>query len=244
LYRKDENRGELFENSLELHLVTRKLRWGTWYTNYALTVSQERQKYQHKFEDDFGEESLEERETKIFSTTHSFRTGLRGRGPGKRLTRAQWNVEGELFYSRARIERTVPFEDEEGVIEERTEEFMREISRYSATGDLTYPFGWATFFFSTGIALGESNSRNFTRYYYEERLDYPVMRNLRLSFRWKELWENFEDGLDHKVREYDLFTEYRLGKIIFNLEARILRATTEGRERYVRTIFLKLRRFI
>lgn len=246
-YRKDESKGYLFENNVQLNLITRKMRLGIWYTNYALTLLNEKYKYKQKAEDEFGfEETIEERETKIDSITHSFRTGIKGRGVGQRLTRMQWNIEAEIFFSRATIERTKRDTEEDFSFDEQaqTEIIKRETSRYSISGDISYPVGWATIIFSTGYSIGESNSRSRRRFFYEERIQYPIMKNLSLSVLWKELWERIEDGSDEKIREYALAAEYRLGKIICSLEGRILSGKSDDRERYTRRAFLRLRRLI
>ena len=53
LLRKDDLRGELIENNLELNLVTKNVSWGTIYSNYSLTVSKEKVKYRSATTDEF-----------------------------------------------------------------------------------------------------------------------------------------------------------------------------------------------
>ena len=45
LVRKDDLRGELLEHNLLLDIITKKLRFGTVYSNYSLTISKEESKY-------------------------------------------------------------------------------------------------------------------------------------------------------------------------------------------------------
>lgn len=247
LLRKDELRGELLENNLELNLVTKNVSWGTVYSNYSLTVSNEKARFRQASTDEFAEdEEPVIKETKIDSIIHLLRAGLRGRAPGKRLSRAVWNIEAIVFLSDATITRPIP----ESVLEEeedqtsRTETIKRNIRRYSLLGNLAYPTGWASIFFSTGYSIGESNGRSLRRFFYEERIQYPIFRNLTVLARWKQLWENIQDTPSRRVNEYNLTAEYRIGRTTLSAEGSVLRSTTDAVDIYVRRFFLKLRRTI
>ena len=248
LFRKDDLRGELLENNLELNLVSKNVSWGTIYSNYSLTVSNEKVRFRSATTDEFGDQPVMTGETKIDSIINLLRTGVRGRAPGKRLSRAVWNIEAEVFFSDATIKRTGPKStfDEDGneTVQIQTETIKRNIRRYSIRGNLAYPTGWASIFFSTGYSLGESNGRSLRRFFYEERIQYPIFRNLTVLIRWKQLWENIQDTPSRRVDEYNLTGEYRIGRTTVSLEGSVLRSTTDPVNIYVRRFFLKLRRII
>ncbi|MFA6054495.1 MAG: hypothetical protein WC769_03880 [Thermodesulfovibrionales bacterium] len=246
LLRKDDLRGELLENNLELNLVTKNVSWGTIYSNYSLTVSNEKVKANQATTDEFGDPAVMLKETKIDSIIHLLRAGLRGRAPGKRLSRAVWNIEAVVFLSDSTIKRPLPPSafDEEVDQTSQTETIKRSVRRYSLLGHLAYPTGWASIFFSTGYSIGESNGRSLRRFFYEERIQYPILRNLTVLARWKQLWENIQDTPSRRVDEYDLTAEYRIGRTTLSAEGSVLRSTTDAFDIYVRRFFLKLRRTI
>jgi hypothetical protein len=247
LLRKDELRGELLENNLELNLVTKNVSWGTAYSNYSLTVSKEKAKFRQVTTDASAtDEEAVMKETKIDSIIHLLRAGLRGRAPGKRLSRAVWNIEAQVFISDATITRPIPASalDEEADQTSQTETIKRNVRRYSLLGNLAYPTGWASIFFSTGYSIGESNGRSLGRFFYEERIQYPIRRNLIVLARWKQLWENIQDTPSRRVDEYNLTAEYRIGRTTLSAEGSVLRSTTNSIDIYVRRFFLKLRRTI
>ena len=196
--------------------------------------------------DEFGDQTLTMKETKIDSIIHLLRAGLRGRAPGKRLSRAVWNIEAEVFLSDATITRPIPTSafDEGADQTSQTETIKRNIRRYSLLGNLAYPTGWASIFFSTGYSIGESNGKSLRRFFYEERIQYPILRNLTVLARWKQLWENIQDTPSRRVDEYDLTAEYRIGRTTLSAEGSVLRSTTDTIDIYVRRFFLKLRRTI
>jgi hypothetical protein len=246
LLRKDDLRGELLENNLELNLVTKNVSWGTVYSNYSLTVSNEKVKTKQETTDEFGDQTLTIKDTKIDSIIHLLRAGLRGRAPGKRLSRAVWNIEAEVFLSDATITRPIPASAlDEGVDQtSQTETIKRSIRRYSLMGHLAYPTGWASIFFSSGYSIGESNGKTLRRFFYEERIQYPILRNLTVLARWKQLWENIQDTPSRRIDAYNLTAEYRIGRTTLSAEGSVLRSTTDTIDIYVRRFFLKLRRTI
>ena len=247
LFRKDDLRGQLLENNLELNLVTKNVSWGTVYSNYSLTVSNEKVKVREATTDEFAaDEEPVMKETRIDSIIHLLRAGLRGRAPGKKLSRAVWNIEAQVFISDATIKRPLPesASDEGGDETIKTETIKRNIRRYSLLGNLAYPTGWASIFFSTGYSIGESNGRSLRRFFYEERIQYPIFRNLTVLARWKQLWENIQDTPSRRVDEYDLTAEYRIGRTTLRAEGSVLRSKTDTVDIYVRRFFLKLRRTI
>jgi len=248
LLRKNDLRGELIENNIELNLVTKNVSWGTIYSNYSLTVSKEKVKYREATTDEFfgGTESGKIKNTKIDSTVHLLRLGVRGRVGGKRLSRAVWNLEAEAFRSDATTEKPRVISDDVGFFDSvsPTEIIKRKIRRYSILGNLAYPTGWASIFFSTGYSFGKSNGRSLRRFFYEERIQYPIIRHLTVLARWKQLWENIQDTPTRKVEEYNLSAEYRIGRTTLSLEGSVLRSTTEAVDIYIRKFFMRLRRTI
>jgi hypothetical protein len=248
LYRKDELKGQLFENSLDLNLVTKKIRWGTVYSDYSLIVSNQVDKIRVPLGDlgGLGQPSFETNTTKVDSITHVFRTGVRGRGPGKRLSKAQWNLEAQIFFSDSTIVRELPalFFDEDMPEAPTTERFKRNIKRYSLLGNASYPIGWATVFFSTGASIGQSNGASLRKLFYEERISYPIIKNCWLLVRWKELWEKVAETPNRRVDEYDFSAEYRIGQTTISLSAAVLKTDANGRGIDVRRFFLRLRRTI
>ncbi len=248
IIRKDNLKGNLLENNLELNLVTKNLKWGTLYSNYSLTISHEKDISQPLLQDqaiDTGA-AIETHVTKIDSTLHALRTGIRGRGVGTRLSRAQWNLEAEVFYSNATIVRQIPqsSSDTSDTSTTQTETIKQNINRYSLLGNVSYPIGWATVFFSSGYSIGKSNSQSLRRFFYEERIAYPVFRNLRLFVTWKELWDNIADTPTQRVDEYSISAEYRIGQTTISADGTVLKTTVDGQEINVRRFFLRFRRVL
>jgi hypothetical protein len=248
ILRKDELKGQLFENNLDLNLVTKKIRWGTVYADYSLTVSKEVDKVRESLGDGSSTDgtAFETKTTKVDSVTHVLRTGVRGRGPGKRLSKAQWNIEAEIFRSDSTIDREIPnfFFDEDIPVTPTTQHFKRKISRYTLLGNVTYPVGWATIFFSAGASMGESNGASLRKFFYEERVSYPIVKNCYLLVRWKELWEKIAESPNRKVDEYDLTVEYRIGQTTVSASGAVLKTSGNGQEIDVRRFYLRVRRII
>lgn len=249
LFRKDELRGQLLEHNLLLDLITRNLRWGTVYSNYSFTLSKEESKFKHASSDSgFGfDEKLETRSIKTDSIIQSLRTGVRGRVPGQLLSRAQWNLEAELFHSDATIERQRPetyFFDDDSFFESTTQKFKRKIRRYSLLSNISYPTGWASIFFGSGYSIGKTNDKDIERFFIEQRIQYPVLRNLFVYLKWKELWETIADNPTRRVDEYSLSADYRIGRTTLTATGSILRTKTDSIEIYIRRFFLMLRRTI
>lgn len=248
-YKDDEESGYLLENAIELNLTSRKLKIGVWYTNYSLLLINEKYQYYTALEESFfgDEQTLEKRETKTDRITHSLRTGIRGRGFGKRLSRAQWSVEGELLYSKADIERDrkiSEFDEEFDPDLPQKEKITLETTRYSIIGSVSYPVGWATISARSGLFIGETNSKTLRRFFFEETIQYPLFRNLIFFVKFKEMWDKIEDNLATRTDQIEFNTEYRVGKVILNLESSIIRKESGDKERYRRKIFLRLRRII
>ncbi|MEW6054223.1 MAG: hypothetical protein AB1552_10630 [Nitrospirota bacterium] len=248
-YKDDEDSGYSLQNAVELILTTRKLKFGVWYTNYSFLLINEKQIYFTSLEGDFfgDEETLEKRETKIDRISHSLRTGIRGRGIGRRLSRAQWTIEGELLFSKADIERDrriSAFDDEFDPELPKKEKITLETTRYSVTGTISYPVGWATITAHSGFFAGETNSRSLRRFFFEETIQYPLFRNLIILIKFKETWDKIENNPTKRTDQIELNTEYRIGKLIFTLESRLMKTDYGKRESYQRRLFLKLRRII
>jgi hypothetical protein len=244
IYRKDELKGELLQNNVELSLVTKKIRWGTIYADYSFTYSKEVDQYRENLGDQSG--SFETKTTKLDTISHVFRTGVRGRGPGKRFSKARWNIEAEILYSDSTIERQRPdfFFDEDMVETPTTERYKRSIRRYSLRGNTSYPVGWATIFFSAGVSIGESNGARLSKYFYEERVSYPILKNCYLLVKWKEMWEKVAESPTRRVDEYDLTAEYRIGQTTISASGAVLKTSADAQELNIRRFYLRLRRTI
>jgi hypothetical protein len=246
LLRKDDLKGELLEHNLLLDLISKKLRFGTVYSNYSLTVSKEESRYRQSL-GDTGFDDAETVTTKLDSTIHDWRTGVRGSLPGQLLSRAQWNLETEIFYSKIKVERPRPvflFSDDDSFFESPTEKFERTIERYALLGNISYPIGWASIFFSAGSSIGKSNGIKLKRAYIENRIQYPVRRNLIVLANWKNLWEKLAEASVRKAEEYSISAEYRLGRTTISAEGSVLRTENEDIEVYFRRFFLRFRRTI
>ena len=248
LVRKDDLRGQLLEHNLLLDIVTKNLRWGTIYSNYSFTRSKEISRYKHFLGDpEFGFTDFEIQETKTDSLIHSFRTGVRGRVPGQFLSRAQWNLEAEIFHSDSTIEkprRESFFFDEFSFFESDIEKLERKIRRYSLISNVSYPAGWASIFFGSGYSIGKTNDRELKRFFIEQRIQYPVLRNLYVHLKWKELWEKISDYPTRRVDEYSISADYRIGRTTLTATGSVLRTETDRAEIYFRRFFLMLRRTI
>ena len=245
LLRKDDVRGELREHNFLLDLISKKLRFGTVYSNYSLTISKEESRYR-QVSGDFGfDEDAETVTTKLDSVIHDWRTGVRGSVPGQLLSRAQWNIEAEIFHSDTKVERPRPliaFDDFDTFFESDTEKFERKIERYTLLGNISYPIGWASIFFSAGSSVGKSNGIKLQRSFFENRVQYPIRRNLILLAKWKYIWEKIADAPARDVEEYSISAEYRLGRTTLSADGSVLRSKNENIEIYIRRFFLRLRR--
>jgi hypothetical protein len=248
LVRNDDFRGKLLEHNVLLDLISRKLRFGTIYANYSLTISKEESWYkQITWDADSGiAEEGTMGKTKLDSVIHSLKTGVRGAMPGQLFSRAQWNVEGEAFHSNIKVERDRPsyFFSDDSVLESPTEKFERTTERYSLRGNISYPIGWASIFFNTGSSIGKSNGIKVKRIFIEDRIQYPILKNLTILVTWKNLWEKISDMSTQEIDEYRFAAEYRLGRTTLIADGSVLRTENENVEIYVRRFFLKLRRVI
>jgi hypothetical protein len=245
LVRKDDLRGKLLEHNLFLDIITKKLRFGTVYSNYSLTISKEESKYRQIVDESGFAEEGETVTTKIDSVIHDWRTGVRGSVPGQLLSRAQWNVEAEFFHSTTDVERPrrlFSFSDEDSFFESPTEKFQREIERYTILGNISYPIGWASIFFSAGSSIGKSNGIKLKRAYLEDRIQYPILRNLIVLAKWKYIWEILAEAPTQNIEEYNLTAEYRLGRSTLSADGSVLRTKNENVEIYIRRFFLRFRR--
>jgi len=245
LIRKDDFRGELLEHNILLDIITKKFRFGTVYSNYSLTISKEESKYRQITGDIGFDEEGKEVTTKLDSVIHDWRTGVRGSVPGQLLSRAQWNIEAEFFLSNTNIERPRPvffFSDDNSFFESPTEKFERKIERYTLLGNISYPVGWASIFFSAGSSIGKSNGIKLNRTYIENRIQYPIRRNLILLSKWKYIWEQLADAPARDVEEYSISAEYRLGRTTVSADGSVLRSKNENIEIHIRRFFLRFRR--
>jgi hypothetical protein len=257
IIRKDDLKGNLMENDIELNLVTRNLKWGILYSNYSLTVLHEKDISMPVLQNqvfDTGA-TFETHATEIDNIIHAFRTGIRGRGIGTKLSRAQWNLEAEVFYSNATIVRQIPESEETfDTSTAKTETIKQNINRYSLLGNVSYPIGWAAIFFNSGYSIGQSNSRSLKRFFYEERISYPVFRNFRLFVKWQQLWDKIADSPTQRVDEYSISAEYRVGQTTISADGTVLNTTVNGQgklfgtrhgqEIKVRKFFLRFRRVL
>jgi hypothetical protein len=244
LVRNDDLRGKLLEHNLLLDIITKKLRFGTVYSNYSLTISKEESKYRQLSNDIGFDEEGKEVTTKLDSIIHDWRTGVRGSVPGQLVSRAQWNIEAEFFHSKTNVERPRPvfFFDDNSFFESPTEKFERKIERYTLLGNISYPIGWASIFFSAGSSIGKSNGIKLKRTYVENRVQYPIRRNLILLAKWKHIWEKLAEAPTRDVEEYSVSSEYRLGRTTISAEGAVLRTENQDIEIYVRRFFLRFRR--
>jgi hypothetical protein len=245
LVRKDDLRGELLEHNLLLDIITKKVRFGTVYSNYSLTISKEESKYRQVSGDTGFDESTTTVTTKLDSVIHDWRTGVRGSVPGQLLSRAQWNMEAQFFHSNTNVERPRPvvfFPDDDSFFESPTEKFERKIERYTLLGNISYPIGWASIFFSAGSSIGKSNGIKLKRAYLEDRIQYPIFRNLIVLAKWKHIWEKFAEASTVNVEEYSITAEYHLGRTTLSADGSVFRTKNENIEIYVRRFFLRFRR--
>jgi hypothetical protein len=244
LIRHDKISGKLLEHDIELDLMTKNLHFGTIYSNYSLTITKEEDMYRTVADETgFVSGGFETNVTKIDNVIQLLRAGVRGR-LGKILSRAQWNVEAQVLYSNGTIERQNPgfFFDGLSPFTSPTLTSERNVRSYTLRGNISYPVGWVTIFFNTNYSLGQSNGQNFSRFFYEERINYPILRNLYAWVRWKQVWDKVSGNPTQRTDEYDLSAEYRLGQSTIGLYGTVLRSMVSSREIYLSTVFLKFRR--
>ena len=154
-------------------------------------------------------------------------------------------MEAEFFRSNTNVERPRPvffLSDDNSFFESPTEKFQRKIERYTLLGNISYPIGWASIFFSAGSSIGESNGIKLKRVYVEDRIQYPIFRNLIVLARWKRIWEKLAEASSQDIEEYSVSAEYRLGRTTLSADGAVLRTNNENVEIYVRRFFLRLRR--
>ncbi len=255
-YRKDERRGNSKEHNFELGIETRKLRWATMYADYAFLKLNATDKFVGRDDEFFfGEEEI--KESTYSNMTHSFRTGMRGKGLGA-LRKSNWNIEAELLYGTSSGER--PITDFEG--EEVIMKWTRNIWEFTVFADLLYPlhlFGkdlmtstkigytlgktsWersAPLFYSP---IEESDSRKIQRVYTHNRFNYPISRRLLLQLWRLQMWDKIEGLLDRITTSYNILFLYRIGRVSLSLEYEGLKEEESGRIRDSRRLFIRLRR--
>jgi hypothetical protein len=246
LIKKDDLQGEFLEPDILLDLITKKLRFGTAYASYSLTISKDIFKNKQSAAGaEFGSADLETKTTKTDSVIQNLRIGVRGTVPGQLFSRALWNVEAAIFNSDTTVERPIQaffFSDVDTFFESPTEKFNKKIQRYSILGNISYPIGWASIFFNAGSSIGKSDGVQQKRAYIENRIQYPIFRNLLIFLKLKELWENFAETSTRRSDEYNLSAQYRIGRTTLSVNGTILRSMNGDIEIYVRRFFLGLRR--
>jgi len=216
---KDSTRvGQVMENSVEIGLKTRKLKWGTIFATYDffyLTTS------------DQGN-----------LTEHIFRTGVLGKGPG----RAYWSVEAEyenVQNTLGGISMSFTGGPGEVIISGPLKSNL-----YSLSAEAGYPLGRrGTISLRSGYTAGTADSRDFSRYYYETRLGYSLLRNLSLVAWWREGRDKFDaEGIDRKTRQYEGRLYYRLRRVFLSLEYTRWRTEESHLTTETSRLFLRLTR--
>jgi len=242
--RRDERRGDFDEHQIELNMTTTRFGLGIVYANYSFLYLDETMKYQaigDEYSYDASSELLQ-RTSKSF--THLFRTGIRGRLPGKARGRAYWNLEAEYFHSDTNGQRPARITDEFGFSEVITEDFERKIRNFTLTADLSYPFRRGiTVNFKAGFITGKSDSLNRTVYYYESSLNYPISRRLSCRAFWRQIWTQYDNSPDREESDFHVTANYVMGRTFISFEGRLRRISDKG-DRLDRTLYLKLRRKI
>jgi hypothetical protein len=248
ILRDDEQRGEMTEHNFELNFLTRKIRIGTLYATYAFLYIDETDKYLSLGAEDFFDDEYI-LETTAKTKTHTIRTGIRGRIPGRELGRAYWNIEGTYYNSKTDGKRPSRFSDSElnGFFTEQTiEKYSRERSYYSLVGDLSYPFRRGILVtFRAGYLSGKTDGDSLKKFFYEARLNYPIFRNFDLLAWWRETKYEYDTVPNRKEQELEVVARYRRGKMFFSFEGRLRRVEDDPSiEREDRRIYLKVKRII
>jgi hypothetical protein len=207
---------ELMQNSLGVSLSTRKIIWGKIYSNYDFSFTT------YDFSYSSGEPGVSDRRTENSdSFGHRFRVGMNRKLPG----RAYYNIEAEV--------RIVDSDTTHArVLWYREEQWAEKIRHYTFTGDAGYPIGLrglATF--KASYTIGETNSENVQKYYYEGRFNYRLLRNLNFLAWWREDWRNkgwwagttvltrsARRAYGWKTREYQIQIYYLFYKATVSLE--------------------------
>jgi len=206
------------ENSVELDLRTRKLKWGTIYASY-----------------DFIYVTTSDQGT---LTENIFRTGVRGRGPG----RAFWSVEAEydnVKNTMGGISTAFAGGPGEVIITGPLNS-----SFYSLSAEAGYPLGRrGTISVRSGYTTGTADSRDFSSYFGEARLGYALLRNLSLIAWWREGKDRFDaEGIDRKTRQYEGRLYYRLRRVFLSLEYTRWRTEESHLTTETNRLFLRLTR--
>jgi len=234
--RKDEKKGESKEHNLELGLEARRFRFGTIYADYYFLKSDSIDKLYAERGDIFAKEEVFKKST-AKTTSHLFRTGIRGR-LGQGPSRGSWNIEGQYLYSSSSGKRPITTLDQELIVE-----WSRKTSQYILFGELTYPLGrGATVHLKAGYNTAKNDSRRTNRFYFDERFTYPISRRLSFAAWWMEIWDKIEGGIDRKIRDYEVFLTYRVGMVFFSLEYEGIREEENSRIKDTKRLFIKLRR--
>ena len=101
LFKKDDLRGQLLENNLELNLVTKNVSWGTVYSNYSLTVSNEKVKTRQVTTDEFAQdEKAVMKETKIDGIITFAQGGSEGKSTREKIIKSRMEHRSSGLYFR------------------------------------------------------------------------------------------------------------------------------------------------
>jgi hypothetical protein len=97
---------------------------------------------------------------------------------------------------------------------------VEKTSYYTLTGEVGYPLGRRGLFnLKSGYVSGTADSTKFSRYYYEARLTYSLLRNLSIIAWWWQGKDSVEtQGFDRKTRELEGRLYYRLRRVYLSLE--------------------------
>lgn len=210
-YRNSSVKDTYYQNSLYVDISTTKLKWGRIFSKYNFIL-------------------------RNYSQGETYETylilGTEIRGPGK----AHTTFEGEYYYAQSEGNNLLS-----NTYYEPISKNSRTYMHYALSGTIFYS-PWKKLQCSSSVRYYNTiEPGDYTRFAYEFRVNYSILRNLYLSSFWKEEYTS-SNSTDMQSRYYGININYRYRQVFLNLEYNIYESEDDWTDTNVHTLFVRLSR--
>jgi len=237
--RDNEQKGKYTEHSGTIEFTLKNYKWGRAYFSYNLTFLNGTFFIQDPQLLEFG--IIEKPDKgKYKALSHHLVLVFRG----KVLRKASWSAEVQYINSDSTKKRPAYFDYSEDYFESNIIKTEYKKNYYLFLGEVLYPLGikGTTLLFRTGYSIGQINSIDSKKLFYEVRVNIPASRKLLLASWWREVFYKIERNPNRKTREYQILAEYRWGRIFLSAEYWVHMNEEDSRTREDRRFILKAKR--
>lgn len=234
-----ERRGKYTQHSGNIEFTSKNYKWGRAYFSYNLSFLDGTFFIRDPQLEAFG--IVEEPDKGKYKTTsHHLVLALRG----KVFRKASWSAEAQYINSDSTKERPAYFDYSEDYFESNILKTEYKRNYYLFLGEVLYPLGikGTHFLFRTGYTIGEINSIDSKKLFYEVRVNLPASRKLLLTSWWREVFYKIEGNPDRKTREYQIQAGYRWGRVFLSAEYWVHMNEEDSRTKEDRRLILKAKR--